>query len=146
MTLKKSPSPARQRAERAGRIAEWASCALAMLSGWRILARRQKTPFGEIDLVCKRGKCLLCIEVKYRHTVSDLSLMLPSPQQQDRLARAASYIFARQQEKTTHPIDLKLRFDIHIWIGYFWIGYRRLIRYTDVALGSESWHFNKNKM
>ncbi len=36
--------------------------------GWRVLARQQRTPFGEIDLVCLDAGCLVFVEVKARRT------------------------------------------------------------------------------
>lgn len=56
----------RKAAERNGRRAEdWAGLYLRLL-GWRILARRLKTPRGEIDLVARRGRTIAFIEVKWR--------------------------------------------------------------------------------
>lgn len=126
----------RQKAERAGRIAECASSIIAILSGWRILYRRHKTPFGEIDLVCRRGNTLLCIEVKYRKTITDITTALPSPAQQQRLAKATEYLFAHINSSDKHTDDLSLRFDIHIWTGR-----GRLMRRSYVALENTSWHF-----
>ena len=56
----------RARAERRGRRAEsWAALWLR-LHGWRILARRLRTPRGEIDLVARRGRTIAFVEVKWR--------------------------------------------------------------------------------
>lgn len=41
------------------------------LKGWRILARRLKTPRGEIDLVARRGNVVAFVEVKWRATVRE---------------------------------------------------------------------------
>jgi hypothetical protein len=55
------PSPARPKnsyrrfAERAGRRGEFWAGLLLRLKGYRILARRVKTPVGEIDLIARRG-------------------------------------------------------------------------------------------
>ena len=125
-----------QRAERAGRLAEWASSLVMQLMGWRILARRKRTKYGEIDLVCRRGNMLLCIEVKYRRTKSDEDMALPSLHQQKRLAAAARYLWAQYQQNMDTD-DLALRFDIHLWTGF-----GRLYRRTNVALDGGSWHFN----
>ena len=58
----------RQRAERGGRRAELIASLWLRLHGWRILAKRARTPVGEVDLVAKRGKTLAFVEVKARAT------------------------------------------------------------------------------
>ena len=56
-------------AYRRGHRGEWlAACALT-LKGFRILARRFKTPAGEIDLIARRGNLVLMVEVKARPTL-----------------------------------------------------------------------------
>lgn len=47
----------------------WAAqfCKMALFfCGYRVLAHRYKTPVGEIDLIAKKGKTLIFIEVKAR--------------------------------------------------------------------------------
>ena len=41
----------RQRSERLGRVAELIAAAFLMLKGYRVLARRARTPYGELDLI-----------------------------------------------------------------------------------------------
>ena len=56
----------RKLAERRGRRGEgWAGWWLR-LQGWRIVARRVKTPRGEIDLIARRGDLVAFVEVKGR--------------------------------------------------------------------------------
>ena len=38
--------------------------------GWRILARRVKTPRGEVDLIARRGRTVAFVEVKWRATAA----------------------------------------------------------------------------
>lgn len=56
----------RRRAERGGRRAESIAAFWLRLKGWAILARRVRTPVGEVDLVARRGRTLAFVEVKAR--------------------------------------------------------------------------------
>ncbi len=56
----------RQRAERGGRRAEAIAAWWLRLKGWTILARRARTPLGEVDLIARRGRTLAFVEVKAR--------------------------------------------------------------------------------
>ena len=51
-----------------GLFAETVAALLLRLKGYAIVARRYKTPVGEIDLVALKGKRLAFIEVKRRKT------------------------------------------------------------------------------
>ncbi len=66
----------RQRAERGGRRAELIASLWLRLHGWRILARRARTPLGEVDIVAKRGRTLAFVEVKARATAAEADLAL----------------------------------------------------------------------
>jgi len=56
----------REVAERRGRRGESFAAWWLRLQGWRIVARRVKTPRGEVDLVARRGRTVLFLEVKWR--------------------------------------------------------------------------------
>ena len=58
----------RRAAYRHGHLAEAAAAALLMAKGFRLLARRYRTPLGEIDLIVKRGGLVAFVEVKARVT------------------------------------------------------------------------------
>lgn len=62
------------RAEREarGRRGEWLAAWYLRLKGWRILARRIRTPRGEIDLIARRGGTVIFVEVKWRERAADL--------------------------------------------------------------------------
>ena len=77
-------------AERRGRRGEgWAGWWLR-LQGWRIVARRAKTPRGEIDLIARRGRTVAFIEVKWRATAEELDLAID----EYRLRRVAAAVEA----------------------------------------------------
>jgi putative endonuclease len=58
--------------ERQGRKGEWLAAWYLRLKGWRILARRVKTPRGEIDLIARRGRTVAFVEVKWRNSAAGL--------------------------------------------------------------------------
>lgn len=55
-------------AERRGRKGEGFAAFWLRLHGWRVVARRVKTPRGEIDLIARRGRIVVFLEVKWRAT------------------------------------------------------------------------------
>jgi putative endonuclease len=56
----------RQKALQWGHVAEWLAMFAMILKGYRPLARRYQGWGGEIDLIMRRGKTILFIEVKAR--------------------------------------------------------------------------------
>ncbi|MEE2969084.1 MAG: YraN family protein [Pseudomonadota bacterium] len=75
--------------------------------GYRILARRYKTPVGEIDIIARRGGMVAFIEVKARDTET-LAIESITPRQRKRIRRAAEAFLGAQPELT----NCDLRFDI----------------------------------
>lgn len=78
---------ARQRADRQGRTAELVALVYLILTCHRILARRWRGSAGEIDLVARRGRRIIFVEVKFRH--NDDAEGIPTSQQRRRITRAA---------------------------------------------------------
>jgi len=68
----KPPTPARRRAEDRGRRGETLAALYFRLKGWSILARRQRTPRGEIDMIARCGRMVAFVEVKWRRTTVEL--------------------------------------------------------------------------
>lgn len=84
----------RSEAERRGRRGETLAAMLLIAKGYRILARRLRTHAGEIDLVARSPRGILCfIEVKRRSSLREAREAL-LPRQQDRIARAADLYLA----------------------------------------------------
>ncbi len=73
--------------------AEAAACAALERDGWTILARRLRTPAGEVDAVAERAGLLAIVEVKARPTLADAAWAL-TPRQQRRLLAAGEAILA----------------------------------------------------
>lgn len=94
---------AEHRGRRAERIAAW----FLRLKGYRLLDRRYRTPAGEIDLVMRRGRCIVFVEVKHR--VGEIeALEAVTATGRRRIVRAAQSWLAR------HDADagLDLRYDV----------------------------------
>jgi putative endonuclease len=66
----------RARNEANGRRGEGLAALYLRLMGWRIVARRVKTPRGEIDLVARRGRTVAFVEVKWRARADALDLAI----------------------------------------------------------------------
>jgi len=79
---------ARRAAERRGLDAESRAALALEARGWTVLARRLRTPRGELDLVAEREGILAFIEVKARPSLSEAAFAL-SRRQQARLMGAA---------------------------------------------------------
>jgi putative endonuclease len=90
-----------------GRWAESLAAWSLRLRGYRIVARRFRTPQGEIDLVARRGRLLAFVEVKARGDLPQALLAL-SPRQRQRHARAAELFLVRHPDLAGHT----LRFDL----------------------------------
>lgn len=79
----------RQQRERKGRRAEFWARLYLRAKAYRIIAKRYKTPYGEIDIIAARGKSLAFIEVKARPNL-DQGLWSVTPAQQKRISQAAA--------------------------------------------------------
>ena len=94
----------RQRAERRGRQGEDRAAAWLTLKGWRILARRVKTPRGEIDLVAKRAGTVAFVEVKWRAKKADLDTAID----EYRLSRVAAAVETVAHEYARGGEDIRI--------------------------------------
>jgi putative endonuclease len=92
----------RRRREQGGRRAETLACWWLRLKGWRILARRVRTPLGEVDIVARRGSVVAFVEVKARASEREAALALDEWRLR-RVAAAAGALahrFAREGDVT----------------------------------------------
>lgn len=83
------PDAGRRAAERRGRRAEAIAAWYLRLKLYRVLARRYRTPAGEIDLVLRRGKTIVFVEVKHRPD-ADAAVTAVTVSGRKRIARAAA--------------------------------------------------------
>lgn len=62
----------RAAAEQRGRRGEWLAAWWLRLHGWRIVATRTRTPHGEVDLIARRWRTIIFVDVKTRATHAEL--------------------------------------------------------------------------
>lgn len=97
----------RQTAEKRGRRAEAVAAWYLRLKGYSIVEHRYKTPVGEIDLIVRRGKLMVFVEVKAR---ADRAAAAEAVGQRSRrrIVRAAEWWLSRHPEAAGR----NLRFDV----------------------------------
>ena len=105
----------RQVAEQYGRRAETIALWYLRLKGYKLLARRFKSPAGEVDLIMRKGKTTAFIEVKARTTVDD-GVLAVTTYQSRRIASAAAFYTSRDDKAATSF----QRFDIIAIPSYLW--------------------------
>ena len=74
---------------------------------YRIIARRYKTPLGEIDLIASRFGTITFVEVKARRQASSFGETLEGINR-SRISRAAQYWVAKHPRRT----ETQFRFDV----------------------------------
>lgn len=99
----------RLRAERRGRRGEFLCALLLRAKGYRVIARRLKTPMGEIDIIARRGRTLAVVEVKTRGEWTP-ALEAVTARQRGRLVRAARAFLAVEPRYARFTV----RFDVMI--------------------------------
>ncbi|MGJ4890217.1 YraN family protein [Bradyrhizobium sp. HKCCYLRH3099] len=102
----KTAAPERVAAFRTGLSAEARAAALLIAKGYRILAKRFRTPHGEIDIIARKRGLVAFVEVKARASLDDAAYAVTPRQQQRIIAAAQAWLAA-------HPdhAELELRFD-----------------------------------
>jgi len=126
-TVAKAAAPERVAAFRTGLSAEARAAAFLMAKGYRILAKRFRTPYGEIDLVARRRNVVVFVEVKARATLDEAAYAV-TPRQQRRIIDAA------QAWLMAHPehAEFDMRFDAML------IAPRRLPRHLLAAFDAST--------
>ena len=117
--MPRSPSRPRNRARiaayRGGHRGEAVAAWYLRLKFYRIIARRYRTPLGEIDLIAERWGTIVFVEVKARARADSLLATLESINE-GRIVRAADYWLSR------HPraADSDCRFDVIFLLPWRW--------------------------
>jgi putative endonuclease len=104
---KPAPRPERVEAFRLGLSAESRAALLLIAKAYRILARRWKTPFGEIDIVARRRGIVVFVEVKARARADD-AVEAVTERNKRRIISAAELWRARHPDHANGEI----RFDV----------------------------------
>lgn len=93
----KTASPRKQAAFRFGMSAEDKASLLLNAKGYREIARRWKSPVGEIDLVMRRRKLIVFVEVKARGTLDDAAEAVLIRQRRRIVAAAGAWLAAHPE-------------------------------------------------
>jgi putative endonuclease len=97
---------ARRASEAWGRLAETLAALFLMAKGYRILAQRARTQFGEVDVAALKDGALIIVEVKARAD-EEAGILAVGIRSRGRLTRAAQAL-AKRWRLGAAPI----RFDI----------------------------------
>ena len=120
-------NPARIAAFARGLSAETRAAALLMVKGYRIAARRWKSPVGEIDIVARRRNLIVFVEVKARASLDEAAYAVTPRQQQRIIATAQAWLMAHPEHA-----GYELRFDAML------IAPRRLPRHLLAAFDAST--------
>ncbi len=104
-----------RRAHRTGLAAETHAALMLQMKAYRIVARRYRTWVGEIDLIARRRRLVVFVEVKARGTLEE-ALYATTPRQQARIIAAAKSWLAANPRFAGYS----LRFDIIAITGTIW--------------------------
>jgi putative endonuclease len=105
----------RIKANRRGHRGEALAAFSLRLKGWRIVAKRYRSPLGEIDLIARRGDLVAMIEVKTRASLME-AMDAVTPSAQRRIMGSADLWLSRQKDAAT----LSIRFDIIAVLPWRW--------------------------
>ncbi|MEK6734879.1 MAG: YraN family protein [Pseudomonadota bacterium] len=96
-----------------GLLAEFASSIYLRFKLYKILLKRHKTPFGEIDLIARKGNIIIFFEVKARKDTKSMDFI--GVRQKNRIINAAQYFLLKNPKYKNYNI----RFDVIIMNKYF---------------------------
>lgn len=99
-----------------GLFAERVAIFFLICKGYKILHRRHKTKFGEIDIIAKKQKLVIFIEVKARKSKLNIEEIF-TLHQASRIKNAAQFFIAKNYDLQNY----NLRFDLIEVNKYFFI-------------------------
>ena len=97
-----------------GLFAEYFAIVILFFKGYAILARRYKTKYGEIDILAKKDKTIIAIEVKARHNCA-LTTEYVSNRQLERIKNSLNFFVYKNKKY----IDFNINIEIIVFNSYF---------------------------
>lgn len=97
-----------------GRAAEFLAANTLRLKGYHIVALGYRKPYGEIDIIARRNKLLIAVEVKARPGIAEAAESV-SIRQRRRIARTFEAFVMERPDFA----DFTLRFDV-LLVTSFW--------------------------
>lgn len=91
------PNPERVAAFNTGLSAESRAAAFLVAKGYRIMARRFRTPVGEIDIIARRFNTIVFVEVKARATLDGAAESITG-RGKSRIVAAAEFWLSRSPD------------------------------------------------
>ena len=101
--MSEGKDPSRRAARAFGLRAETVAALLLKARLYRILARNYRVQGGEIDVIAKRGRTIVFVEVKARGDIDDAAIAI-TPQKQRRFSRAANRWLATNPWAMTYTL------------------------------------------
>lgn len=97
-----------------GLLAEYIAIIILFFKRYKILARRYRTKYGEIDILTKKGKSIIAVEVKARKN-GLLTTEYVSKRQLDRIKNTLNFFVYKNKKY----IDFNINIEIIVFNGYF---------------------------
>jgi putative endonuclease len=97
--MKRLASAKRSEAFRLGLSAESRAALLLIAKGFRVLARRWRSPVGEIDIVARRRRLIVFVEVKARAALADAAESVLPRQRRRIVAGAEAWLAAHPEHE-----------------------------------------------
>lgn len=110
-----------------GLLAETICTWTLRLKGYRILERRFRCPFGEIDIIAQRFSMLVFVEVKARPNVES-AVDAISGRQQKRIEQTAQFYISHRRGETFQTT----RFDVMVVRNWGWPRHLRAAWYPEI--------------
>ncbi|HYM60249.1 MAG TPA: YraN family protein [Thermoanaerobaculia bacterium] len=107
---------------RLGQMGERRAAWFYRLRGFRILARNLRTGSGELDLIVRRGRLVVFVEVKTRQSLgAGEGVDSVDRRKQLQMVKLAGAFVANHARSLPPPDILELRYDV---VSLFWTGRR----------------------
>jgi putative endonuclease len=90
-----------------GLFGEFIAVIFLRIKFYSILKTRYKNNFGEIDIICKKGKSLIAVEVKTRNKNFEIGEIITENQKRRVVNSMANFVSKNQKY-----VDYNVRFDV----------------------------------